>query len=381
MISFILAAIFIIYLIFTGTLVFGFDKVEDFKLKDLKPKTKFSIIIPFRNEANNLPQILNSITNLNYPKDLFEVIFVDDDSKDNSVEIIKSKLDFDKLSRTKKIQFQILKNNRVSNSPKKDAISTAIKIAKHEWIVTTDADCVLPKYWLDSFDEHIQTTDTNCVAAPVTYNGRNSFLNRFQTLDILSLQGATIGGFGLKLPFLCNGANFAYNKSAFIEINGFEGNTNIASGDDIFLLEKFKKLDHKKVSYLKSNKAILSTKPVSSFSELIQQRLRWASKTSHNPNWFSKALGLIIFLGNLVCIAILPLLLFEFIKPKIVIALLVIKFSIDFLLLFKTSRFFKQESLLFSYLGSCLMYPFFCVYIVILSLFKSYQWKGRTFKK
>ncbi|WP_243473775.1 glycosyltransferase [Winogradskyella sp. MH6] len=380
MIAFIFIIATLLYLFLIGSLIHGFDRVEDFKLKDLKPKTKFSVIVPFRNEAENLPQLLDSILQLNYPKLMFEVILVDDDSEDDSIEVINniiSKRPFDCAQG----DIKIIKNNRTSNSPKKDAITTAIKIAKYDWIITTDADCTLPKYWLDTFEECIQTNQPNCIVAPVTYNDGSSFLKRFQILDVLSLQGATIGSFGLRLPFLSNGANFAYRKSVFQSTNGFTGNDTLASGDDIFLLEKFKKVDSKKVFYLKSDKAIVTTKPVSNLKLLIQQRLRWASKTSHNPNWFSKLVGLVVFLGNLACIAILPILFFGYVKPRIAVALVVIKLSIDFLLLFKTSRFFKQENVLFSYVWSCVFYPFFSVYIAILSLFKLYQWKGRTFKK
>jgi cellulose synthase/poly-beta-1,6-N-acetylglucosamine synthase-like glycosyltransferase len=387
MMAFIFIIATLLYLFLIGSLIHGFDRVEDFKMKDLKPKTKFSVIVPFRNEAENLANLLQSIAALEYPKNFFEVILVDDDSEDNSVKVIttiKSKKTFGctstSLSEHAQGDIKIIRNNRISNSPKKDAITKALKMAQHDWIITTDADCVLPKYWLDAFDEFIQTNQPNCVVAPVTYNDGSSFLKRFQILDILSLQGATIGGFGLKLPFLCNGANFAYRKSMFESVDGFSGNDNLASGDDIFLLEKFKKANSKKIFYLKSEKVIVTTKSVSNLSTLIQQRLRWASKTSHNPNWFSKLVGLIVFLGNLACIVILPIFLFGLITPRIGLALLVIKFSIDFLLLFKTSRFFKQENVLFSYVWSCIIYPFFCVYIAVLSLFKPYKWKGRTFK-
>ncbi len=362
-----------------GSLTYGFDKVEEFQLQDLKPKTKFSIVIPFRDEAENLPKLLDSISNLNYPKDLFEVILVDDESDDGSADIIYNLLDTKDFTGTDNIK--IIQNNRVSNSPKKDAITSAIEMTNNEWIITSDADCVLPEYWLDTFDEFIQTKQPNSIVAPVTYYGQTSFFNRFQTLDVLSLQGATIGGFGLQKPFLCNGANFAYRKSIFRELQGFEGNMKIASGDDIFLLEKLKNHDSKKVNYLKNPKAIVHTQPVSSLQQLINQRLRWASKTSRNPNWFSKLLGLVVFLANLVCLSLVPLLIFNLISPRMAVSLLVIKLGIDFLLLFKTARFFKQENLLLSFLFSSFLYPFFSVYIVILSLFKSYHWKGRTFKK
>ncbi|MBC3845395.1 glycosyltransferase [Winogradskyella echinorum] len=383
MILYSVITIIILYLFLIGVFTFGFDKVETFKLQDLPSKTKFSIVIPFRNEAENLPRLLTSISKLNYSKSMFEIILVDDDSEDDSIAIIEKVLDTKSLKKdfTRTDNIRIIKNKRTSNSPKKDAITTAIKASKFNWIITTDADCILPKYWLDAFDEYIQTTTTNCIVAPVTYYGRNSFLNRFQTLDFLSLQGATIGGFGIKKPFLSNGANFCYRKSLFLQINGFDGNDNISSGDDIFLLEKIIEHDSKKIHYLKSQKAVVKTNPASSVSNLIQQRLRWASKTSNLKNWFAKLVGLIVFLGNLVCIAFIPLVLFNAMLVKFAAALFIIKFSIDFLLLFKTSRFFKQETLLLSFLLSSFVYPFFNVGIAFLSFFKSYRWKGRTSKK
>jgi len=376
-------SILIIYLVFIGLLVYGFDKVDDFKLQDLPAKTKLSVLIPFRNEAENLPHLLDSISELNYPESLYEIIFIDDASEDDSVLIIEKFLgptsSEKEYSQNKTIR--IIKNKRTSNSAKKDAITCAIAISKFNWIVTTDADCILPKYWLDAFDECIQTKNTNCIVAPVTYYGQNSFFKRFQILDFLSLQGATLGGFGIKKPFLSNGANFAYRKVIFKKLDGFDGNSQIASGDDIFLLEKFLKHNSKKVHYLKTKKAMVITNPVKTFSELIQQRLRWASKTSKSSNLFAKALGLSVFLANFLCISFIPLVLFNLISLKIVFALFSIKFSIDFLLLFKITRFFKQESVLLSYKFSSLLYPFFNVYIVLLSVFESYQWKGRTFKK
>ena len=177
----IVITIIIIYLVLIASLAYGFDKIEPFELKDLKPKTRFSVVIPFRNEANHLPTLLNSLLNLNYPKDLFEVIFVDDHSEDHSVARLQEVL---KTSDPKaKLGTQIIKNNRVSNAPKKDAITTAIAMANYEWIITTDADCLLPKYWLDAFDEYIQGHQPHCIAGPVAYRLNHAFLKQFQTLD------------------------------------------------------------------------------------------------------------------------------------------------------------------------------------------------------
>ncbi|MEN3323271.1 glycosyltransferase [Mariniflexile soesokkakense] len=364
----------VLYLALIASFVFGFDKVKTFKLEGSTSKTTFSIVISFRNEAENLPALLKSISSLNYPRELFEIIFVDDDSEDDSVEIIKKTLE-------NPSNISIIKNKRVSNSPKKDAISTAIKQAKNEWIVTTDADCLLPKYWLDSFDAFIQKKSANCIAAPVTYFNKNSFLNRFQLLDLLSLQGATMGGFGINKPFLCNGANFAYKKSLFIELNGFEGNTNTASGDDIFLLEKAVKKHPKEVHYLKCNYAIVKTHTQPTWETLLAQRIRWAAKTSAYNNWFGKFTGLIVLLNNTLIIVLLALLIAGIFNLKAFLYICIVKFNIDFFLIYKSAVFFNQKSVLKSFIIGFLVYPFFSVYIAFISMFSSYKWKGRTFKK
>ncbi|HMB99993.1 MAG TPA: glycosyltransferase, partial [Flavobacteriaceae bacterium] len=224
MIIFLVIIVTLAYLIIIGSFVYGFNKVKDFYLENMLSKTRFSIVIPFRNEALNLPNLLQSIIDLQYPRDLYEIIFVDDESTDNSKEIIDQVLDTkfsnENFTRT---DIKIISNKRQTNSPKKDAITKAISIAKNDWIITTDADCILPKQWLNSFDEFIQKTNAKCIVAPVIYKTNNMLLEKFQLLSILSLQGSTIGGFGIGKPFLCNGANLAYTKKLFFDLDGFNG--------------------------------------------------------------------------------------------------------------------------------------------------------------
>ena len=278
----------LLYCLAIIVLIYGFSKVKNSESNGLKPKTKFSIIVPFRNEAENLLKLLDSFSKLNYPNDLFEVILVDDDS-DFRFKI----LDF-------RFKVSLIDNIRVSNSPKKDAISTAIQVVKNDWIITTDADCVVSKNWLLVFDNYIQLhREVSMIAGAVKYECRDSFLHHFQQLDLASLQGATIGSFGLKLGFMCNGANFAYTKSFFEKLKGFQGNDDIASGDDVFLLQKAIAQFPEKVHYLKSENNIVVTKPLDDWKSLFYQRVRWASKTASYQSGFGKSLGLIVFGGNL----------------------------------------------------------------------------------
>lgn len=375
MVFIIAISITLAYLLLIGVLIYGFEKVPKFQSEDIPEKTQFSIIIPFRNEENNLPQLLKSIKNLDYPTDLYEIILIDDDSEDRSVENIKTFIENGLQHVT------ILKNNIKSTSPKKEAISMAIKKAKYNWVITTDADCIVPKLWLKSFNGMIQNTPARLIAAPVNYHDIASFLDRFQTLDLLSLIGTTIGCFGIKEPFLANGANLAYKKELFSELSGFEGSTEIASGDDVFLLQKAVKHNSEDVFYLKTIDATVETKPQRNWNQLVSQRLRWAAKSTHYKSFFGIFTGFLVMLMNLLIVVLIPIVAFGILTTNNFISILLIKLSIDFLLIFKTSRFLHQESVLTSYLAASIFYPFFSTYIIFISFYKAYTWKGRTFKK
>ena len=141
-----LILIFTFYSILIFSLTIGFKKVDEFNKISKNNSTSFSVVIPFRNEAENLPNLLESIAALKYPKELVEFILVDDDSSDNSVSIIDDFLN-------NRMTIRVINNKRTSNSPKKDAITTAISIAKNNWIVTTDADCIVPENWLGILED------------------------------------------------------------------------------------------------------------------------------------------------------------------------------------------------------------------------------------
>ena len=356
--------------------IVGFNKVEYFKTTKIKSKTKFSIIVPFRNEVENLEELLQSISTLNYPKELFEILLVDDHSVDDSAHLIK-----DFTTKNDKLNIKIITNKSRTNSPKKDAIQTAILHSNFDWIITTDADCIVPENWLKIFDAYIQKYETRLIAAPVTYVANKTLLEQFQLLDFLSLQASTIGSFGIHKPFLCNGANLCYEKQAFIQVNGFEGNEHIASGDDTFLLEKLFKHYPDKVHFLKSNEVIVKTKPQKSFEELLSQRIRWAAKTTAFTSRFAKFVGVTVLLMNLLVIITFVLFLFNLFHWELLLAIIITKFILDYMLLNKAFRFYKQHLLLRSYCIGSFFYPFFSMFVAIVSLQTTYSWKGRRFNK
>lgn len=362
-----LFCVLLIYVVLIGFFIFGICKIKTKKNTLLTAKTSFTIVVPFRNEAKNLPFLLESLSNLNYPKDLFEVILIDDASDEKF-----------RLS-SFKFQVSVINNERKSNSPKKDAIETAIKLAKNAWIITTDADCLVQKDWLKTFDTFIQINEVKMIAGAVKYTSKNGFLHAFQNLDFLSLQGATLGSFGIGKPFMCNGANFAYQKDFFFELDGFSGNETIASGDDVFLLQKAIASQPNKVRFLYDERSVVTTKSVSSWKELFNQRVRWASKSTGYQSVFGKIVALLVFATNLSFIAVVILWLSQKMNYEYALLFIGTKIIIDTLMLLKTNRYLKTQ--MRYVLISGILYPFYSTIIAFYSLFGKYDWKGRQFKK
>ena len=191
------------------------------------------------------------------------------------------------------------------------------------------------------------------------------------------MQGATIGGFGIQQPFMANGANLAYKKELFLQLNGFKDNDFIASGDDVFLLENFVAHNKSKVLFLKDIKALVTTYPAKNWNELIQQRKRWAAKATHFKSNFAKAIGVIVLFANLGVGLLLVISLYH----PIFLTFLLLKFVIDSLVIFKTAHLYQNKINLLSFLKTLLFYPFFTVYIAITSLLSPFVWKDRRFNK
>ena len=247
--------------------------------------------------------------------------------------------------------------------------------------MTTDADCILPSNWIQLLNQEISLKQPKMIAAPVTYKEEKSFFSYFQLLDFLSLQGTTIGSFGLQIPFMCNGANLAYQKKAFLEVQGFAGNDSIASGDDVFLLEKFVQKWPKKVRYLKSTEALVQTFSVTTLRALLSQRIRWASKSTNYNLRSGKLIGIVVILMNLICCIAPFLFLFTDISWQLILFLWLSKLMIDSILLFQTLQFTQQKFRSTYVIFSGILYPFFTVFVFLTSFFSKYTWKERTFEK
>lgn len=389
LISIALWVILLVYVVFIVQLILGFEKVKTFKTTAFAPKTAFTIVVPFRNEEKNLNTLLESISQLNYPIALLQIVMVDDFSKDHSAKIYNQwRINHQEVDTT------LLENLLLSNSPKKDALGRAIPIAKHAWIVTTDADCIVDKNWLLTLDNYIQQNNAEMIVGAVRYKTKNNWFHQFQQLDLMSLQGVTLGSFGIGKPFMCNGANFAYTKKFFAEIGGFGGISDKASGDDVLLLQKAVNYNKEKVHYLKNNNFIVKTKPENDLVKLFMQRVRWAAKSTGYKSTYAKSLAVVVLLMNLSLATAFCLLIsafcflsspsslfsFSFLNWKMVLVVFAVKYVVDSILLYKSNSYLRDRTF-FVPMASSIIYPFFSSLVGLYSLFGSFTWKDRTFRK
>ena len=340
------------------------------------PITKFSVIIPARNEASNIEACIAGIRAQNYPSHLFEIIVVDDFSEDETAQKVLKIAQ--QHSNVHLLRLQDFTKDENLVAYKKRAIEIAITQATGDWMVTTDADCSVTSHWLATYDAYIQEHDSVMVAAPVAYTNTGSFLSIFQVLDFISLQGITAAAVASGSHTLCNGANLCYSKEAFERVGKFSGIDHLPSGDDMLLMHKMKKSYPGKIGYLYAQDAVVTTAPSDTMGLFIQQRIRWASKASGYQDKIIFWILLLVYLLNFSLLVYLPINALQKGNIDNWLILMGCKTLIEIPFMYASAKFFKQQKLLWWF---ALMQPFHIVYTVVagwFGTFGSYKWKGRT---
>lgn len=261
---------------------------------------KISVLIPVRNEAINLPLLIIDLENQNYPTDCFEVIFIDDCSTDETAEVVTNAL----LDNRIDIYLLEARHPEGTISFKKSAIKQGINQAKYEYLLFTDGDCRVGPNWIKSMASCLEAGNA-FVSGPVMLEPGKSFFGVLQQVEFSTLIGSGAAFIKARIPALCNGANIAYPKSIFHEMGGFEGNENIASGDDEFLLHKVITKYPSQVAFCKMADAVVTTKALPDVAKFFSQRRRWAGKWKAYSNFNSKAIAVGVFLFHLLWPSIL----------------------------------------------------------------------------
>ncbi len=325
----------------------------------------FSIVIAARNESKSIRKCLESIEAVDYPAGQFEVIVVDDHSRDDTAQAIKV---------FPWVQLLLLPEG---STGKKSALSHGIHRASGQWIATTDADCIVPPAWLRLHASAI-VPGVVAVAGPVLFAPADNALERFQALDFLGTMLVTGAGIGAQRWHLGNGANLVFSRAAFQEVGGYSRNAHHASGDDVFLLETLSGKYPNGIRFLKHLDGVVWTPPMATIPDFVRQRIRWGTKNSalaeHN----------IRFIGGIVwftCCWILGLTLVALIWPTFFWPAAmgwILKGLSDGFILAESARFFHQRRHLWFFLPAQLMHT---IYIAVIGtwsmMFKRTTWKDR----
>lgn len=329
--------------------------------------TTVSIIIPARNEEKNIERLLIALQQQAYPRELVQIIVIDDHSTDNTAGIVQG------FSRITLLQPPA----EVINSYKKKAIETGIAAATGELIICTDADCWCGPNWLPSLVSLYEEKKAVFIAAPVAIECNTSLVQVFQAYDFAVLQGITGAAVYRNIHSMCNGANLAYRRDAFYEVNGFNGIDNIASGDDMLLMHKIWKRYPQHVKYIKSKEAIMYTQPVQTWREFFRQRIRWASKTVHYDDRRIFFVLWIVYLFNLSFPVLLIAGLWNYHYWLYALGLWIAKTIIEFPFVRSVSAFFEKQYLMKYFFFLQPLHIFYTILSGFFGQFGKYEWKGR----
>jgi len=318
-----------------------------------------TIIIPFRNEANNLYSLLNGLLNQNHKK--IEILLINDHSTDNYHK---------ELEQIQSENWSVL--NLEKGEGKKAAIDFGISKAKYNHILLSDADCTHGHNWVESMLSQAIKNDLDWLGGPVNYKTETKFSSFFQSLESAYL--VLLSGWLIKLrkPATSNGANIYLKKSTFLEIDGFKGLLKTPSGDDELLMQKMKKYK-KELSYCFSSDAIVTTSPSENWNQMINQRRRWASKLKYNLNYTNWIVaGLVFFFHGFIILTIIY-------NPIVGVSLILARFLTEYYAANWLFKFFRNDFNLGYFLISFLLYPLYAIFMAAITQIGHFKWKDRSY--
>lgn len=369
--GYVLAALATLYVVLGITYLRGWIYTGTEEEIELVP-VKATVVIAARNEQNNIENLLKCLAGQQYPEGLLEVILVDDHSEDHT------------LKRARKAHFPGLQVLRLPEGKvgKKAALEYGIQHATGKWILTTDADCSVSPYWVVNTVGFGEAHDLNAVLGMLAYKNDSNLLNNLQQLELAGLMTITAGSLKALFPHMAHGANFAFTKELFSQINGYEGLYHSPSGDDVMLLMKAARQKLLKAKFLLNRQTVVFTKAADTWGDFWQQRLRWAGKSGNMGDWRVSAVMLFIYLFNLslVLFSVVAILVFT---PKALTFMAVgwgLKLFAD-LNMMALPLFFIGRTTKLLWLPICQpIYTLFMTLAGPFSLLQPKSWKGRTYR-
>jgi len=239
--------------------------------------TKISVIIAAKNEEENILNLIDTLSNQDYDKNLFEVIIVDDNSTDKTYETACSQI-------TGKENFSVLKAESKPFPGKKGALTIGIKKAKNDFIMITDADCLPEKNWIKSFSSLFsQCYDFVFGIAPLIQNSsslKKNWVSKLSCFENLRTHLLTFSFAGVSLAYSAAARSFGFKKSSFEKINGYSNTLETLSGDDDLLLREAIK-NKMKIGVVTEKDSFVYSYPENNLKDYLKQKARHTQTSLH----------------------------------------------------------------------------------------------------
>lgn len=265
----------LISLIYAGFILWLTDGIRNLSSPTeneyIYPET--TVIVSARNEENNISNLVNALVNQSYPKELLQLIIINDRSTDQTAEILTNyEREIDNLT------IVTIQETPAGWAPKKWALNTAINTVTTEIILQTDADCIPHNDWVKCMVQPFSSSEVGFVSGPAPLTNKSTLIDSLYELDSLAQDAFSAGGFSQGMVFSCTGRNIGYSKQAFDDVSGYENVSHFISGDDDLLLHKITGDPSYKAQFVLSKESVVESPPPSSLEQFIHQRLRFASK-------------------------------------------------------------------------------------------------------
>ncbi|MDP8269169.1 MAG: glycosyltransferase [Candidatus Tenebribacter davisii] len=358
-------AFFFVYIFY---LRIFFNGLKDRNINFSHSKPFVSVIIAARNEEQNIARLLTALENQSYPFDQYNIIIANDGSTDGTVSIVKQ---FSKKWNNIKLLKVTGRENVIS--PKKNALSQAIEISEGEIILLTDADCLVGKHWIESMAACFKDSDMIIGFSRTQLKDwrRSKFIRKFEHFDFLAMFYAAAGAISSGKYFSCSGQNIAYKKEAFIKVGGFKKINHLISGDDVNLMQLFRR-NKMKIKFSFNDHSYVYTRPIVNIGKFLSQRSRWTSNMKWqillNPEFF-------VYLTSVFFITFLPIVLL-FIFWQLGIGILLLRVILELIFLkYGYEVFGEDKKKLMFYPVWFLLQPFYIIAVALMGGLNIFSWK------
>jgi len=317
-----------------------------------------SILIPFCDEAKNLPRLIASLETVHFSFPV-EILFINDHSRDESVSIIQ------KFERAR-----IISSDRKG---KKCAIRKGVESANHPWILTLDADVRISSDLVSSI-EALDVCQGKMFLFALSPIRRKGIAAAFFDLEFIALQAIGIGLAQKGNPILSNGACLLFEKAAFAEADQNRQDYHIPSGDDIFGMFAIADRFGKNAVKIASVEPLVTVSFPKNIVELFRQRSRWISKTVDVPNGQYKLLAFFMGFIHMMPLGVIGGAFYGLTWPD-ALSLLFIKWAGEWIFFWVATRNYSRRDLLLFLPLSQLLYPIYTFALIVSGVYQKLQFK------